>query len=236
MACQNFIQRGPVPQSNGLPGLAPVAVFPGPLPACRPAAGCPGRPPWALASPFPGLPVSGAPAGPLPIARVPAPARPATACRPLKRLASAPLTRTTGLPDGLPPGPGRTTGLTGAGNRGRPRRVRPRAQCGVAPGPVSRRVRGRGHAAPWPSAPAPAARLVKTPAAEDLSSGRASREPRGMPAGCRSGGLEGPGKRDRAKRTVPCRAGPSPQTRLPSSAPPATAAVIPGKQPGPTHE
>ena len=198
MACQNCIQRGPVPQSSGLPGLAPVAVFPGPLPACHPA-GRLGRPPWALASPSPGLSVAGAPAGPLPIARAPAPARPAAASRSLNPPEEALLTR--------------TMGLTCAGNRGRPRRVRPRARCGVGPGPVSRRVRGRGHAAPSPP-PAPAAWLVKTPAGEGFPSGRASRNPRdaGRLPERRLGRhwREGPGE-----EAVPCRAGPGRKSDCP---------------------
>ncbi len=154
MAFNDSTQRGPAPQSSGpagLPGPAPGAVSAGPLPACH-LAGLPGRRPRAPSSSSPGLT----------IARVPSPARPAVACRPLKRPAEAILTRTSGLVDGLPPGP------TAARNHGWPSRERPCARRGPAPGvpPAGKRA-------------GPAAGLFNTPAGGGLPSGLASRDPKG---------------------------------------------------------
>ena len=102
VALQDFIQRGPVPQSSGPPGLpgpAPGTVF-----ACTPPVRhpdrCPGRPQQARSSPSPAFPVAGAPAGPIPVARGPAPACPAATSRSLKRLVEALLIPTTGPMDG----------------------------------------------------------------------------------------------------------------------------------------
>ena len=127
MVCRNFTERGPVPQSSGAPvspdrrhGRPPPARRPVPLLACHPA-GSQGHSQRVLASPFPNLSVAGALAGPIPIARMPAAARPDVTCRSLKRPAEAIPTRIIRLLHGLPPGPGQAMYSAAAKTRGRPR-------------------------------------------------------------------------------------------------------------------
>ncbi len=158
MAYKDFIQCGLISQSSSLPGIpgpAPRAVSADPPLACR-SAGRPGHPPWALASPFSGLPYVGGPAGPRHTTCRPAPARLTSVCLSLKRPADHrrwAQARPIGLPDtleGLLPTHGRASGPTAEWNRGRPRQERPCAGSVVAPGPLRRRFRGLGHPVPLP--------------------------------------------------------------------------------------
>ena len=255
MVYRNFTQRGLVPQSSGAP-VSPDrhtrAASAGPH-----AGPAPGLPPGREPGPFcsgslrphsPNLSVAGALAGPIPIARMPAAARPDVTCLSLKRPAEAIPTRIIRLLHGLPPGPGQAMYSAAAKTRGRPRpeeAPRPVGSCARAgepgvPGMVPRR--------PTPPVPGPllrppagkqaelAARLVKTPTCDGHGAG----------GGTPSGGVHLPrtrpsqaprdaGRRRKGEgRALPGRT--SPRTGLPSSMSPAMTPVIPQTETGPVHE
>ena len=151
MVCRNFTERGPVPQSSGAPvspdrhaGPPPPARRPVPLLACHPA-GSQGHSQRVLASPFPNLSVAGALAGPIPIARMPAAARPDVTRRSLERPADhRPWTqaRLIRLPDpleGLLPTHGQAWGLTAARECHNPRWFKSSGLEGSRPDPTGGR-------------------------------------------------------------------------------------------------
>ena len=253
MVYRNFTQRGPVPQSSGAPvspdrhtGPPPPARRPVPLLACHPA-GRPGHSQRVLASPFPNLSVAGALAGPIPIAHMPAAARPDVTCLSLKRPAEAIPTRIIRLLHGLPPGPGQAMYSAAAKTRGSPRpeeAPRPVGSCARAGEPV---VPGMAPHRATPPVPGPllrppagkqaelAARLVKTPTCDGHGAGGGT--PSGGVHPPRTRPSQAPGDAGRRRkgegRALPRRT--SPQTGLPSNGSPAVILVTPWKETGPVH-